>query len=310
MTVSEAGLAVVAPRCTGSISGSSSACLALCSPRSGSSTCCGAGRGARILLLLLYAANLAFAWTYNVGDAYIFFLPSHYVVALCAGAGIAGHCRSRQRDCPIARSPQPRVALLLLYPVWRGYDTFPAAGSKLGHRAVRLLDEFAESIGDFPARPQDAVLGLDANWQVQNAVEYYMRERKPEFVWFVTEQLEWLEEGDRLRRFGRFVAANADIGRSMHRDRARPRRCVQHRRPRPRSDASESPTSRSSAKRIESVRPGTPYVLAVLRSDRGIHARHRWTRASMAMARARRDASPPCATTTRSWSAGSAKGPC
>ena len=42
-----------------------------------------------VLLLLLYAANLAFAWTYNVGDAYIFFLPSHYVVALCAGAGVA-----------------------------------------------------------------------------------------------------------------------------------------------------------------------------------------------------------------------------
>ncbi len=42
-----------------------------------------------LLLLILYAANLAFAWTYNVGDAYIFFLPSHYVVALCAGAGVA-----------------------------------------------------------------------------------------------------------------------------------------------------------------------------------------------------------------------------
>ena len=41
-----------------------------------------------VLLLILYAANLAFAWTYNVGDAYIFFLPSHYAVALCAGAGV------------------------------------------------------------------------------------------------------------------------------------------------------------------------------------------------------------------------------
>ena len=42
-----------------------------------------------LLLMLVYLANLAFAWTYNVGDAYIFFLPSHYVVALFAGAGVA-----------------------------------------------------------------------------------------------------------------------------------------------------------------------------------------------------------------------------
>ena len=42
-----------------------------------------------VLLLLIYAANMTFAWTYNVGDAYIFFLPSHYAVALTAGAGIA-----------------------------------------------------------------------------------------------------------------------------------------------------------------------------------------------------------------------------
>src|SRR6185503_5403885 len=42
-----------------------------------------------ILLLVLYLTALTFAWTYNVGDAYIFFLPSHYVVALCAGAGVA-----------------------------------------------------------------------------------------------------------------------------------------------------------------------------------------------------------------------------
>ena len=59
-------------------------------------------RGA--LLLLLYAANMAFAWTYNVGDAYIFFLPSHYVVALCAGAGIAAvRCRAFARVESLAR---------------------------------------------------------------------------------------------------------------------------------------------------------------------------------------------------------------
>ncbi len=149
-----------------------------------------------ILLLLLYAANLAFAWTYNVGDAYIFFLPSHYVVALSAGAGIAAItalcARVSTRTVATAAG-----ALILVYPAWRGYDTLPAVDRSWDRRAEQLLDEITGN-GDFPARPQDAVYGLDTNWQVQNAVEYYMRERRPGVPWFVTEQLEWLEEGDRV----------------------------------------------------------------------------------------------------------------
>ena len=167
-----------------------------------------------ILLLVLYAANLAFAWTYNVGDAYIFFLPSHYAVALWAGAGTAAiaaltatHVQSHDR-----RSRESRCCCSIRVARIRHVS---GAGSKLGQSrgAIARRVHFA-GIGDFRTRPQDAVLGLDANWQVQNAVEYYMRERKPELVWFVTEHLEWLEEGDRLRRFGDFVAANAEIGRS------------------------------------------------------------------------------------------------
>ena len=96
-------------------------------------------RGA--LLLLLYAANMAFAWTYNVGDAYIFFLPSHYVVALCAGAGIAAVVvmLSRVSNRSLANAA---AAALLLYPAWRGYDTFPAVDRSWDRRAEQLLDEF------------------------------------------------------------------------------------------------------------------------------------------------------------------------
>ena len=36
-------------------------------------------------LVVAYLGNLVFAWTYNVGDVHVFFLPSHYIVALCAG---------------------------------------------------------------------------------------------------------------------------------------------------------------------------------------------------------------------------------
>ncbi len=218
-----------------------------------------------ILLLLLYAANLAFAWTYNVGDAYIFFLPSHYAVALSAGAGTAaiGVLIARLSNRTVAATA---VALLLLYPAWRGYDAFPALDRSWDTRAVQLLDEFAEGIGDFDARPQDAVLGLDANWQVQNTVEYYMRERKPELVWFTTDQFEWLLEGDPVGRFRTFVSDNAAIRRSVIVSERTAERVMSPPPSQWLEDVEPNFVS-SFGGRIETVMPGTPYVLAVLRTD-------------------------------------------
>jgi hypothetical protein len=219
--------------------------------------------GRAILLLLVYAANLAFAWTYNVGDAYIFFLPSHYVVALSAGAGIAAITAlcARVSSQIVATAAG---ALILVYPAWRGYDTLPAVDRSWDRRAEQLLDEITGN-GNSPARPQDAVYGLDANWQLQNAVEYYMRERRPEFPWFITEQLEWLEEGDPVARFNDFVAANAEINRSVvvtERTAGR----VSHRSSSPEL-LDVPPHLMAFSTRVKSVRPGTPYVIAVLRSD-------------------------------------------
>jgi Protein of unknown function (DUF2723) len=220
------------------------------------------GRG--VLLLLLYGANLAFAWTYNVGDAYIFFLPSHYVVALCAGAGIAAIASLA------ARLSNRRVAtaasvLLLLYPAWRGYDTFPALDRSWDDRALKLLDELTAGIDGVPARPQDTVLGLDGNWQLQNAVEYYMRERKPGFVWFTTDQFEWLLEGDRGQQFDNFVRANAEINRRV----IVTDRVADNVWPPPPSQRKHDPEPHALtfSRHINSIRPGTPYALAILRSD-------------------------------------------
>ena len=50
-----------------------------------------------VLLFLLYLVNLLFAWTYNVGDVHVFFLPSHYIIALCAGAGVAAVARALKK---------------------------------------------------------------------------------------------------------------------------------------------------------------------------------------------------------------------
>ncbi|MEO5742427.1 MAG: DUF2723 domain-containing protein, partial [Vicinamibacterales bacterium] len=221
-----------------------------------------------VLLALLYAANLAFAWTYNVGDAYIFFLPSHYVVALAAGAGIAAVAAlcARVAARPVAYT---LAALLLLYPAWRGYDTFPALDRSWDRRADQLLDELTTPPRpiSLPSRPEDTVFGLDTNWQVQNALEYYMHRHKPTIAWFTTDQLEWMERADRVGRFRDFVAANAKIGRTV----VTTERAI---------DAVYSksgprvwpPHFQEFSTRVESIRPGTPYVLAFLRSDQEFSA--------------------------------------
>jgi hypothetical protein len=161
------------------------------------------------LLAVLFVTSLMFAWTYNVGDAYIFFLPSHYILALCAGAGVAGlmYVSGRSpRPLPLA----PVIGLLcLLYPAWRGYDTFPAIDRSWDTRAVQAFDRLTACDG--------TTFGLDANWQVQNAAEYYMREHKPATPWFVTDDLLWLRP-DNPGAFRRFAATSPIVltGDALH----------------------------------------------------------------------------------------------
>lgn len=159
------------------------------------------------LLTLVYLANLAFAWTYNVGDPYVFFLPTHYVVALCAGCAIAMLMRltSRMIDW---RAGTIAALVCLLYPAWRGYDTFPAVDRSWDRRAEYLLDQFTTA-------DRESMFGVDANWQVQNAFPYFMRERKPHLPWFSTEEIEWLQEAGAATHVREWIDANREIGRNI-----------------------------------------------------------------------------------------------
>jgi hypothetical protein len=221
-----------------------------------------------LLLLFAYAANLGFAWTYNVGDAYIFFLPSHFVLALCAGAGIAALLRALPSHLCLAAG-----VICLLYPAWRGYDTFPAVDRSWDNRAVELLDRFTAPLPSSPGshRTANVILGVDTNWQVQNAFEYYMRERKPGIPWFVTEQLEWLltsaDVGDEVARF---VGANDDADRRVV---VSPRvvDALHNLGYRGQVEVVDDTFASEGAwfvRQIREVTAGTPYVLAVLLPDR------------------------------------------
>ena len=135
-----------------------------------------------MLLMLLFAANLAFAWTYNVGDAYIFFLPSHYVVALCAGAGVAAIVarRSRVSIRDIRGRHRNRAAGVSGLARLRHLS---CCRSELGQSRGRAAQRFHQRTA------QMRIFGVDSNWQIQNAFEYFMREHRPGVAWFTTDEL-------------------------------------------------------------------------------------------------------------------------
>jgi hypothetical protein len=215
------------------------------------------------LLLLVYLSNLVFAWTYNVGDAYIFFLPSHYVLALSAGCGIAALTAMVSRA---SNSTAATVvgALCVLYPAWRGYDTFPAVDRSWDNRAVELLDRFTTR------RPDSAIFGADTNWQVQNAFPYFMRERKPAIPWFVTDELEWLQRENLTGRFQELINANREVGRAVLVTPAVYRKLLSLGYEGAISDLEdvEGTPDDPFRDRVMSVRAGTPYALGILRPDR------------------------------------------
>ena len=71
-----------------------------------------------------WLVSALFAYTYNVGDAHVFFLPSHVFVALAAGCGVAlllQAAATRQRAAMTALA-----IAALAFPAWRVFDTWPA----------------------------------------------------------------------------------------------------------------------------------------------------------------------------------------
>jgi hypothetical protein len=223
-----------------------------------------------MLLLVLYLTALTFAWTYNVGDAYIFFLPSHYVVALCAGAGAAAVMSLSNRSSLYFLRVLCGKGLLLacfIYLAWRGYDDFPALDRSWDTRAVQMFDRLTSAPFSQPSFCGTPVFGLDANWQVQNAAEYYMNRHKPGVAWFVSNELEWLTPAN-TGGFARFVDDNlaaragvremiftADVLRNVGRIDPSPRPPV-------RDDSYPS-----FAEAVSHLEKGSVFALTVLRPD-------------------------------------------
>jgi hypothetical protein len=135
----------------------------------------------RVLAVSMAAAflvNWVFAFTYNVGDAHVFYLPSHFVVALLAGFGVAAAAAAVQR-AGLERAALVVPVLFLLYPAWRAYDTYPALDRSDDHRAEQFCARFTGGVTG-----ENGVVGMQLNWQLQNALAYYTRRVRPEIVTF------------------------------------------------------------------------------------------------------------------------------
>ncbi len=141
------------------------------------------------LVAVAWIVNALFAFTYNVGDTHVFYLPAHYFMALWIGCAVLA---------PRALTPSIRRAaavgltvLLLALLAWRGYETWPAVDRHDDRRALEVVARLTRGIGD-----GRAVLGAQVNWQVENALLYYGRWVRPDIAWFRTAegllQLPWI----------------------------------------------------------------------------------------------------------------------
>ena len=129
-----------------------------------------------VLLVTAYLTALAFAYTYNVGDVHVFFLPSHQILVVLAAAGAAALWRWIVRPPPNGSRAAAIVgiSLLLAFPIWRIVDTWPAVDRHDDRRPRQWLDALTHGLDS------DALLVADVNWQLDNGLDYYVRHVRPE----------------------------------------------------------------------------------------------------------------------------------
>jgi hypothetical protein len=156
-------------------------------------------RAAFVLLAGAWTLTAAFAFWYNVGDTHVFFLPAHSVFALFAGAGAAallGAAAPRQAAGAVV------TAALLAYPAWRAADTLPAVDRSRDTRAIELCERIVAGLA-----ARSAVLIGDLNWQVHNALGYYLQQYRPDLAQAHSSQV--------LPHFPAFAEANLTKGRDI-----------------------------------------------------------------------------------------------
>ena len=124
-----------------------------------------------MLMFTLFAANVIFAYGYNVGDAHVFYLPSHLLLALLAAPAVVLAGRFVRFGAPVA------ATLLTLYAGARAYHDFPALDRSHDTRPTAVVDAMTAGLDD-----RRDILLADVNWQIGNALSYFIEVKRPEIV--------------------------------------------------------------------------------------------------------------------------------
>jgi hypothetical protein len=206
-----------------------------------------------LLMAALYLANVIFAFTYNVGDSHVFYLPSHLILALLMAPGLVAFGLA-------ARMPQARQAIVSATCVLaigcaaaRAYRDYPALDRSDDHRPAEALARMAAGLDD-----QHAILLADLNWQLTDGFAYFAKVTRPDIAYA------WIS--DVLLYAPALVQHNLAMGRDVVvTSRARDTIVRAYG---PLLPAVEDPRVErySIADLARDVAPGTRYVLCVLRS--------------------------------------------
>jgi hypothetical protein len=124
------------------------------------------------LVISAYVLNTIFAFTYNVGDPHVFFLPGHYFVALAIGCFIG----AAMQGTSFARRLVGSLAVAFI--VWRAYDTWPVADRHTDRRAERTADRLTVGLDE-----REHLLVTSLNWQIENVLLYETRHRARHVAW-------------------------------------------------------------------------------------------------------------------------------
>jgi hypothetical protein len=202
------------------------------------------------LLAVLWAVNWAFAFTYNVGDVHVFFLPSHWAVALAAGCG-AAWAVSALRTGAGRRAAWAAAIVLLAYPAWRVYDTYPAMDRSRDWEPRGFFDRLTAGMDG-----EREILGTDLNWQLHNGFDYY--------AWNTRRDLVVFDATDALLYFPFVVENNARMGRRVVLTEGSAAMVRDLYGPLYRLDRDPRLAVPSLADRVAALAPGTPYVFAFI----------------------------------------------
>ena len=207
-------------------------------------------------VVLGYAINTMFAFTYNVGDTHVFYLPSHLFTALSAGAALCPVARtSNVRAASVTKAVPALVLVVLLYAGWRGWDTWPAVDRHDDRRAETLVTRLTLGINQ-----RNAVLVTNLNWQIENALLYYTR--------FERRDIAWVRLPDVMRHFPFLAKDNEAISRDLIMDASAARDVTAAYGGLFAIQPDQALPSPDPVDIVATLPPGTPYVLSVLTPPR------------------------------------------